>query len=190
MRQHKHTYGVDFIKPKHHWAFDVAELLCGDDISFDAFIIERIHLRIKAVADNVKSSAGYERSVLSGVINDHARILRESNFANSLRGKTAECPGMPTARISDALEIEGLHVSVGDYVFQDEALGVILACVADSDGALYVVVDSFVLIRRLSAHSARWSTHLATRATWRAASIQDALRWQFDAPGEVVTVRM
>ena len=45
-RLHIAAYGVDKLKPKHHWMFDVAEMLQHTEAVLDAFIIERLHLRV------------------------------------------------------------------------------------------------------------------------------------------------
>ncbi len=42
-------HGAKSVKPKTHWAFDVADRLANDEWLFDAFVIERLHLRVKAV---------------------------------------------------------------------------------------------------------------------------------------------
>ena len=44
--------GTTGLKPKHHWAFDVAECLAIDDtkILLDTFGTERMHRRVKKVA--------------------------------------------------------------------------------------------------------------------------------------------
>ena len=51
--EHKRVYGTARVKPKCHWIWDVAEALRRDRWIFDAFIIERLHLRTLVVADNV-----------------------------------------------------------------------------------------------------------------------------------------
>ena len=49
MRKHLAAYGDANIKPKHHWMFDVAEQLATHPCVLDAFITERLHLRVKAI---------------------------------------------------------------------------------------------------------------------------------------------
>ena len=66
---HKRAYGTRYLRPKHHWMFDVAEQFLIDPQVFDQFIIERLHLTVKLHADRCDNSIRYERSVLSGVLN-------------------------------------------------------------------------------------------------------------------------
>ena len=60
MDTHVAAYGRDRIKPKHHWMYDVADQMECLPAVFDAFIIERLHLRVKAVADNVDNLRSFE----------------------------------------------------------------------------------------------------------------------------------
>ena len=52
---HKREFGDSRVKPKSHWAFDVIEQLSLDEVLFDCFIIERLHLRVRNHAENVKN---------------------------------------------------------------------------------------------------------------------------------------
>ena len=42
------AYGPDAVKPKHHWQLDMCRQIPRDGMILDAFIIERIHLQVKA----------------------------------------------------------------------------------------------------------------------------------------------
>jgi hypothetical protein len=191
MTQHVEVHGTSHIKPKHHWAFDVAAMMMDDSFLPDALIIERIHLRIRAIADNVKNTEAYERVVLSGVINGQVRKLQQTPVGNGLRGPTVECPKFVNAKMGDCMDIDGLIVNVDDYVFHHGTVGIVRACCADDQGAVYAVVDSLHCVRTISAHSASWSTRRAVRTVWRAEALTGALAWQLSRPaGEVVVICM
>ena len=50
---HKAAYGTQHIIPKSHWLFDVAEQLSRFEFALDAFIVERLHLRVKRQCEPV-----------------------------------------------------------------------------------------------------------------------------------------
>ena len=68
MRKTIAVYGREHVKPKTHWVFDIADQLeehAWLGILFDAFTIERFHVRVKRTAVDVKrnnqQSADFER---------------------------------------------------------------------------------------------------------------------------------
>ena len=63
------AYGDEELKPKHHWMYDIAEQMESLLCVVDAFIIERIHLRIKRNAEKVHELRVFEKSVMAGVVN-------------------------------------------------------------------------------------------------------------------------
>ena len=63
MAAHVAAYGTEFLKPKSHWSFDIAVQAARDYRIFDAFALERMHLRVKRVSQHVKNTTAYERSV-------------------------------------------------------------------------------------------------------------------------------
>ena len=89
LEAHKALHGTDHVRPKHHWTFDLCEQLEQDKRVHDTFIIERLHLRVRAVAEHCKNLAHYETSVLSGVVNDHCRRCQAASFAHCRMGKHA-----------------------------------------------------------------------------------------------------
>lgn len=54
---HKLAHGVRAVKPKHHWQLDMARQLSRDGLVLDCFVVERIHLQVKAIGDKVSSVA-------------------------------------------------------------------------------------------------------------------------------------
>ena len=75
----------------------------------DAFVIERVHLRVKAAADNIRNTRTFELSTLAGVLNNQISTWSTA-MPNGLRGRTAPVPGPIAALVADRLEIGGLKV--------------------------------------------------------------------------------
>ena len=69
MGLHMAAYGTAFIKPKHHWLYDVADHWERDGKVIDCFVIERNHLSIKQCAEPIDNTSRFERSVLSQALN-------------------------------------------------------------------------------------------------------------------------
>ena len=56
MQQRAKLHGSRGVVPKHHWAFDIAECMVSDGFVVDAFAMERLHRRVKPVAEHVKKA--------------------------------------------------------------------------------------------------------------------------------------
>ena len=94
LRLHIEAYGPRRIKPKHRWQIDAASQIRKDGCILDAFIIERIHLTVKKIAEHARNTSRFERSVVSGVLNlqfQHAGAFSQ----NGLRGRAVPWPGAP-----------------------------------------------------------------------------------------------
>lgn len=61
---HKAAYGDQYIRPKHHWMLDVPDQVIKDGMVLDAFVLERHHSLVKAVADHIDNTVNFERKVL------------------------------------------------------------------------------------------------------------------------------
>ena len=184
MVKHLAVYSDSHIKPKHHWLFDVAEQFETHPFVIDAFIVERLHLRVKAIAAPVKCTTAFERSVLAGVLTSQKRLLQSMNISDGLQGKQAPLPHS-TAWVSDSLKFKGLKISVEDIVYHgtDEA-GKIIACVSEN-GNLFAVVERLAFVENVSLHSAKYKC-TDMRATWRVQSLQLAFAWYADLDVMVV----
>lgn len=187
LQLHIAAYGDSHIKPKHHWALDIAEQLRAHDCVLDAFIIERIHLQVKAVAEHVRNTARFERSVLSGVLNNQIRRARQASDVAGLRGPTAYLADCAGVLVADRLQCLALEVAVGDIVFRGGAAGQVLACcLAGPD--LCVLVQMLVRIAAVSEHSATWQAS-ADREAWLATEVEQCLAWRSAADGRVLVLR-
>jgi hypothetical protein len=190
---HIRCYGTDKIKPKHHWAADIPEQLERDQLVLDAFVVERMHLDVKSVAENVKNTSRFERSVLSGVLNKHFRTLTETAAFAGLRSQVVQLPGVPHLFVADAMELDGQKTSAGDLVFgggEERVVGQVVACIADIDSmTLAIVVDVLQFVKPFSDHSSTWRL-TATRAVWDASGIELPLAWYIGEDANVVVVHM
>ena len=65
---HVAAYGEEFVKPKHHWCYDIAEQLERDQdvqVLLDAFVVERLHLRFRDLADRITNPTRIEPTLLT-----------------------------------------------------------------------------------------------------------------------------
>ena len=133
---HVAAYGVDRVKPKHHWMFDVAEMMQDTQVIIDAFIIERLHLRAKRQADPIKELRVYEKATLAGVINEQFEDAR-TPLTDGLRGQPVE---YDRALVSDHMNVGATGFSTGDVVSRGAQMGIIAICV-EEDGVLLAIVN-------------------------------------------------
>ena len=68
MLHHVLAHGMGHIKPKHHWMFDVAEMLDWDLFMVDGFTVERLHLRGKFLLEYVCQPSAVENSCLASLL--------------------------------------------------------------------------------------------------------------------------
>lgn len=186
-RAHLRAYGDRYIKPKHHWLLDVASQIRRHQLVLDAFIVERIHLRIKAVADKVKKTTAFERSTLSGTLVTQLSAMESQVATGGLLGKTAPMPGMVGARVADRMEVAGIEIRVGDVVVYGEDPGVVVACAAEG-------CEVFALVRALAKASAITATvgrykESANVEVWPALSCVPAVAWRCEADSSMVVAR-
>ena len=120
LEKHKAAYGEDHIKPKFHYMFDVACQWEHQQEVFDVFVIERLHLRVKTVAELIRNPSTFERSCLSSLLNSHVKLLQNENFGDGLTGRSAKLDGT-FASVADGMRIAGMQLSVGDIIFHDGA---------------------------------------------------------------------
>ena len=157
-----------------------------DPVLFDCFIIERLHLRVRNTAENVKNLSKYEESVLSGVVNEHSRLAEGALPGCGLLGKTAPAPFDPDVVVSDSMAIGGKRIAVGDVVAHGREAGRVVACCVEGQD-MFAIVDHLRFVSDLSPHSSRFDLRGLSRAVWRAADVVECLAWQEDH-SEVMTV--
>ena len=124
MRSHVETSGNARVRPKGHWAFDIAEGMQSDEFLLDSFGTERLHLRVKRVAEHCTNTDCYDEYVMQGVTNQHLNSLAERGVATvAMVGPVAQMPGAPDICIGDKCQYFGESFSVGDFVFRGASVG-------------------------------------------------------------------
>jgi hypothetical protein len=184
---HKAVYGTEHLKPKHHWMFDVADALERDSrlpsrawTLVDAFVVERLHLRVKAPIEQIRNTRTLERSILAAVLNEQVRRLHDGGNSGLVG---------PTVAVGDAFyakhsEVLSQRVSAGDLLYKGAACGECCACACQND-THYFVVQVMAFVRAESAHSARWraTEHVEV---WAASQCDVAAAWYYDAIDTVI----
>ena len=178
MALYTHCYGEDAVKPKHHWSFDVAEQIAYADVHLiDAFVIERLHLRARSVADHVTNTSSWEQALCAGILNTHSHALRTRGTEEGLTGASVTCDVGPLkgARVADGLRSAGRALEVDSMVtmMSRTLVGVVIACVEAADGIQYVAVETMEETRPRS-HKAFFASRtqawqFGTPLTWSSA---------------------
>ena len=190
MEAHIAIYGKTHVLPKHHWMFDIAEQLLRDTIVLDAFVIERAHLRVKKVAEPIKNTRMFEKSVLAACAIAHAKELDHPDaLTNGLRGLQKSLPDAPDVTIADHLSINNLHIAVGDFVVADEVVCLVAACLCE-DRELFVLLRPTRRARTLSSSAAMWRfVDGAPQHFLRAANSVEQVNAWYDVGDDVVVLR-
>ena len=136
MRKHIDAYGEGHIVPKHHFMYDVADQWGCRSALIDAFVVERLHLRVKQIMEPIQNTRRFEESCLSSLINAHISSLEMHKFGDTLLGRTSRLPGiaMPMAT---RMVVKGETTTVGDIVMLDGVAGNVCACARDGDDFLH-----------------------------------------------------
>ena len=95
-------------------------------------MIERLHLRVRGVAQHCKNMSVYEHSVCAGLVNQQCNALRDAMRASGLQGPTAPMPTLEHVIMADRLCVAGIAVAVGDMVCKGPMVGRVLACCFDN----------------------------------------------------------
>ena len=143
MDRHKKAYGEEHLKPKHHWVYDVADQMerdAGYNILLDAFVVERLHRRVKRHASTIDNLRRWEGSVLAALLNTHVESLKAPTFEAGLQGSVQQCPGFGAALMGSlAVDACGKRVAVGDVVLNGDVAGLVQACAFEEDSLLLIV---------------------------------------------------
>ena len=127
MERHKAVYETTCLKPKHHWLFDVARQIEESPFIADGFVIERLHLRVKAVSEKLLNTRAFERSALCSLPTAQHNSLTAACERGGLVGATACWPGTE-APVGDGVAISGVSLSVGDVAIFGDRLGTVATC--------------------------------------------------------------
>ena len=91
--------------------------LCETSV-VDMFVVERLNIRVKQVAEAVKNTEAWERSVLASILTKQCNQLEEGqqHFSDGLLGATATFPGHPGASLARGVREDGKEFHIDDIV--------------------------------------------------------------------------
>lgn len=181
------VYGPDGCLPKHHWMHDVVPQLRKDKLLLDAFIIERTHLSVKAIAEKVRNTTSFEKSVLGGLLTATANEWRQVAAGPGLRGRRVPMPGIPSVLLADAVEVFGIEIRVGDVVLRDCDVGEVAGC-AEEEGDMFFFVSMYEKARTVTAQCDVHTT-AGRLELWPAMQAAHAVAWQGLSDGTVLVLR-
>ena len=185
MDTHIAVYGSAHIKPKHHWVADLPAQIRRDGLVADCFIVERTHLAVKAVAQEIDRTTVFERSALASL---STVTFRDRHLHNDgLIGRSAPLGGAIGMRVANRMRMFGAEFVVGDVVTLGANAGCVAAC-CEQDEVLALVVQPLELESRISDHCDVCKP-LDRLATWRATAVQQTLAWRRRADGSILVVR-
>jgi len=184
LQKHITAYGTDHVLPKHHMMFDVADQWETSETVVDAFVVERLHIRVKQVVNPIRNTRVFERSCLSSLLNVHLLALGDRTaFGDSLVGHVGQFPGAGVP-IADQMLVSGMSTRVGDIVLLQGMAGLVRACAQEGDN-FFAVVETYIFSSAVSAHSDRWQPGGPMEA-WPAEALMAAGAWYPDGDGVVV----
>lgn len=184
---HLAAYGDAYLKPKNHWLMDVPDQLRRDGVILDAFVIERMHLAVKAVAEPVKNTKSFEQSVMSSLLTKTLSSDREGDFGDGLLGRTQRLPGLGVdILLGDAMRVLGVDLFVDDVVLRGQAAGFVRACALEG-GELFFFVAPLQEEPRITEHCSVGRL-MPELAVWPAAQVCHALAWRHRADGTVLVL--
>lgn len=184
LKKHKEIHGTSEITPKFHWLFDICEQVSKSPVLLDCFIVERLHLRVKQIANPIKNTKVFEASVLAGVINSHIQALEAKEFGNRLVGKVLPYPGLLQTFVADKMQQNSQKIAVGDFVFHGASVGKVIACVLEGHN-LSCLVDVWSCICQVSTYGHRWAQG-GEVGHWPADAVDCAVAWRPDGDGVLV----
>ena len=184
LQNHVGVYGDTHVLPKHHWMLDTPAQFLKDSVVLDAFVIERTHLAVKAIAEHVDNTRAFERSVLSGMLccldgRDHEM----SSY--TLVGRTAVLPGT-FARVADRAVVYGMEFEVGDVILRGPAVGLLKACALEA-GELTFVIQELRFTREFTSCCGSYEQSPGL-ALWPAIETCHALTWRILPDGTFFVV--
>ena len=175
------AYGTGPVKPKAHWNIDVAAQFLQDNAVVDMFIVERTHLDVKRIADNVRNTARFERSVLSRLLAETLSPAIPNGCPHSLHGnvrQVADCTW-----VSDRLTSYGMHVHIGDIVCHGSCCGEVATCLLQG-----VELNVVVLVFQ-PLGGGIWSRGDGPYELWSTLNLFNALAWKVLADGSVFVLQ-
>ena len=175
LRLHIAAYGTGNITPKHHLNHGLPKQYSEKGV-FDAFVAERLHLRVSEVAELCKNLPHFERSVLGRVMQRQILALRNDDLRSGLRGKLVR--SHDGLSLASSMQCASLKIATGDIVSFARQAGIVVACAAEDSCKLFVIVRVCEWRSAETAHSELWRTtqHLAV---WPANAVASPHAWYY-----------
>ena len=188
-RLHKAAYQDVLLKPKHHWAMDLPEQLLRDDAIFDAFALERLHLRAKRIAQNVRNcGSNMEIAILEGVLAQQIQKINAGDLANGLRGREEILADFADTVTAPGLHWNGLLVSSGDLIFEGGILGEVVAAARRRGQPPYIIVQLLEHVERVTPHCSTWRSTDEVAMFFSISSLRFPQMWKHEEGGVVRVV--
>ena len=167
--------GEESITRKFHWSFDVAQQMRSSDYLADAFIIERLHLRARDIANRVYNTTAYEASICAGLVN---RQASGEGTLGGLEGDQCQMPvgGLEHVLIADRMYFHSKRFASDDILQRGQEIGRVVACAKEHD-ELALIVDVCALVTRTSrvGRRCRWG---GQRQVWLPSDAHVAAAWK------------
>ena len=181
------AYGAGPVLPKHHAAFHVPDQFLKDGCVVDMFVVERLNLRVKEVAEPVDDTHTWERSVSASLFTKQFNKLQEGNcnFSNGLVGKCTSPREYPNVWLAKAARSDGKEFHVHDIMISAAVVGRVAACGLDSED-LILIVQVMEPIGPMTKSSNRYQLTRRLGVAFVADAVE-ASAWYMNAP-DVYTV--
>lgn len=141
-------------KPKNHYVQHVPGQVRRDGMLLDCFVGERKHGSLKRHADCVKNTSRFEHSVLLRALSAQVSKLEEPGALRDGVAEPADCPALAasvacrTAAIGRALKWGGTRIAMGDCVFVDGAMHIVIAG-ASLDEELHLLTKPYTRVSQV-----------------------------------------
>ena len=176
MTKHVSCYGNQHLKPKHCWLWGIAERWRRNKVKqvWDCFIIERLHLRVKAIGAKLKSLQRFEKTLLSGLLNEQLCALETlEGHSCLLDNNPIRLNELPGTCFGACMQVHSMMLSVDDVVFRNDDAGLLRACVFE-DGELYGVVEMWAHIADVTPDASRWQSQTGQIRLFSASALDQA----------------
>ena len=130
----------------------------------------------QGIADQVKNTTTFERSVMAGVANVCMQRVAEMQSGDQLLGRRSDLPGCHGVAVADRLVSGDLEISRHDVVSCGGDLGVVHACYQAGE-SIGMLVETTMVRRRLAQHSVVVA-RTGALATWVASRVVLCTAWQ------------
>jgi len=187
LRLHMLAYGTQYVRPKHHWMQDIPDQIRQDGVVVDAFVVERVHLRVKAVAEHVDNTRAFERSVLSSLVTSHIRSLETWELGDRLIGSTGVLDCGSNVRVGGRMSVYSVKYKTGDVVMRGDDVALLTACALQAD-ELYGFVRPLGKVADITGHASSYVLSDGL-ALWSANELMLALAWRRRPDGHLLVVR-